>query len=80
MTSVLTCVIFELMQHKEWQLGSSILILPVILYTLLWSQPNLADLSNKTRREHIQLLEKFSLLNLLKEEKSKQHLKDYLDK
>lgn len=81
MTSVLTCAIFELMQHKKWQLKISAPIKPVILHTSLWSQLNLADLSNKTGTESIQLHEKFSLLNLIKEEEEKSnYLKDYLDK
>lgn len=78
---VLTCAIFELMQRKECQPKFSAPILPVILHTSLWSQPNLADLSNKTRTEPIQLHENFSLLNLIKEEVEKSNLlKEYLDK
>lgn len=72
--SVLTCAIFELMQWKEWQLKISAPVLPVMLHILLWSQPNLADLSSKTRTEPIQLHEKFSLLNLIKEEARKSNL------
>lgn len=79
--SVLTCAIFELMQCKEWHLKISAPVLPVMLHTLLWSQPNLAELSSKTRTEPIQLQENFSLLNLIKEEAEKSNLlKKYLDK
>lgn len=69
------------MQGKEWQLKISAPVLPVMLHTLLWSQPDLADLSSKTRTEPIQVHENFSLLDLIKEEAEKSNfLKEYLGK